>query len=880
MRRQTRWLASAMSLAVMTSLVFASQLHAEDEKTESKFAKATKELKTVDGMFTLYHNEQKLLVLIKNADLKKNYFVATSIARGISSGSLLGGYSWGFGDDAIWTFKKVGDKLHVVRRNVRFKAKAGTPEADAVKLAYSDSVLYSLPIIAEEKGGVLVDMTRIFMSDDQQIGSSHGLRFASDRSTWAKLKAFPKNVELQVAAVYTGSRSMETVADPRGVQINVHYSISELPSNGYKTRVADDRVGYFLTAVKDFSENDDEEHFVRYINRWKLEKAAPDAELSPPKEPIVFYIEKTVPIELRPYVKAGILEWNKAFRKLGFDGAIEVRQQREDDDWDPEDVRYNTFRWITAEAGFAMGPSRVNPMTGQILDADIIFDASFLRYWTEDWEVFTPEQVARLTNGVLPTQHNPSALPTQDGRNAVPQILPESKRAELAMRDCSLGHGMQQQMGFAATALIAMQKADTDGKLPDEFIHQALKEVVMHEVGHTLGLRHNFKASSWKSLKEINNLPVDSDQPTVASVMDYTPANIAPKGSKQGPYYTPTIGPYDEWAIEYGYKVDASEEDLTKIASRGAEDGLDYLTDEDTRSYDSDPLTNRFDLGDNPIEYARTRMDHSTKLLEKILERVGKDGEGYQKVRQAFGMLFSEYWRTALFAARFPGGLYVHRDHKGDKDARPPFQVVEAAKQREAMKLITETAFGTPQYDPELLNHLAASRWNHWGMGFSSRIDYPIHDYVEMMQSRILGELLSSMTLSRLHDGELKVAADTEAYTLAEHLRTLANGVFAEWKTPTAGDYTDRKPYVSSFRRGLQRMALKDFGALVTRGYGYPEDARTLARMHLTDLDDKLGELLGNDKVKLDDYSRAHLLDCRQRIQQVLKAELQVNSIN
>ena len=109
----------------------------------------------------------------------------------------------------------------------------------------------------------------------------------------------------------------------------------------------------------------------------------------------MFYLEKTVPIHLRPYVRAGIEEWNKAFRKLGFDNAIEVRQQRDDDDWDPEDVRYNTFRWITAEAGFAMGPSRVNPFTGEILDADIIFDASFLRYWKHDYETFTPGDVAQ-----------------------------------------------------------------------------------------------------------------------------------------------------------------------------------------------------------------------------------------------------------------------------------------------------------------------------------------------------------------------------------------------------------------------------------------------------------------------------------------------------
>ena len=125
-------------------------------------------------------------------------------------------------------------------------------------------------------------------------------------------------------------------------------------------------------------------------------KLDPTAKLSPPKNPIIFHMEKSVPVNLRPIIRAGIEEWNKAFEKLGFDNAVEARQQRDDDTWDPEDVNYNTFRWITAEVGFAMGPSRTNPLTGQILDADIIFDASFLRHWKQEYENFTPSAVANL----------------------------------------------------------------------------------------------------------------------------------------------------------------------------------------------------------------------------------------------------------------------------------------------------------------------------------------------------------------------------------------------------------------------------------------------------------------------------------------------------
>lgn len=878
-----KMLQTTLALALIFAALGPSIAHAEETdakaeaetkeaKKKSKFETLTEGMTKVEGLLTLYHNDQKLLVALAPNDLNKNYIVLTSIARGISSGMVLGGMSWGFGDDIIWTFKKVGEKIHVLRRNVRFKAKAGTPEADAVKLAYSDSVLYALPIQTTEKGAHVVDMTQIFMSDAPQIGRAigSGFRFVADRSTWAKVKAFENNVELQVAAVYSGSRELETVSDPRGVQVNVHYSISELPKNDYKPRKADDRVGYFLTVIKDFSDDDDDQHFVRYINRWNLQKKDPDAEFSPPKDPIIFYMEKTVPVHLRPYVQAGIEEWNKAYEKLGFANAIQVRQQEDDATWDPEDVNYNTFRWITAEAGFAMGPSRVNPMTGQILDADIIFDASFLRYWKTEYETFTPEDARRLM-GFHPLHEDGEPEPLLEGRHL------------FSRHHCSLSHGMQQQLGFAASVLTVRGATSAKGELPDEFIHQALKEVVMHEVGHTLGLRHNFKASSWKSIEDIDALDKDSQEATVASVMDYSPANIAPEGVKQGPYYTATIGPYDYWAIEYGYKSIKGNEDeeLAKIASRGAEAGHDYATDEDTRSIDSDPLSNRFDLGRDPVSFAERQMKLSRELMPTVVDRAVEEGEGYQRARQAFGLLFSEYWRTAYFASRFPGGLYVHRDHKGDADRRPPFRVVDADRQRRAIKVLSETAFGTPQYDPELLNHLAATRWSHWGMPRYSRLDFPIHETVQMMQAGILGQLMNSYTLSRLHDSELKVDGNADAYTLAEHLGSIVGAVFAEWKGPDeASEYSNREPYISSFRRNLQRMALKQLASLVTSGYQVPEDARTLARMHLSRLGGQASKLLKNDTLKLDDYTRAHLLDSRSRIRQVLNAELEVLSVN
>ncbi|MBI1902760.1 MAG: zinc-dependent metalloprotease, partial [Planctomycetia bacterium] len=509
----------------------------QDPAPPNKFEAATKDAKVHAGLFKLYEKEGKLLIELASGNLNRDYIILISIARGISEGQLLGGMSWGRGDDWLWQFRKVDDNIHIVRRNVRFTAKSNSPEEKAVQLAYTDSVLYSLPIAAKSpSGGMLIDVTPVFMSDLPQIGLAlRGYAFVGNRSTWAKVSAYPKNVELEVAATYasSGASDLDTVPDTRGVTINVHYSISELPSTGFQPRAADDRVGYFITAIKDFSKKGEQDRFVRYANRWDLQKSEPDQPLSPPKKPIIFWLEKTIPYAYRKPIREGILEWNKAYEKVGFANAIEVRQQPDEATWDPESIDYNTFRWITAGAGFAMGPSRVNPTNGQILDADIIFDADFVQFWKEEYETFTPAAAAALTGGPLDVE---SYLKNPFGLGQT--------------RHCSFNDGFAWQFAFAST-VAKIENAAQSKEMEEKLILQGLKEVTMHEVGHTLGLRHNFKASAFLPLADLNNVEKTSATGLTASVMDYSPPNIAPKGTEQGLFYSSTIGPYDYWAIEY-----------------------------------------------------------------------------------------------------------------------------------------------------------------------------------------------------------------------------------------------------------------------------------------------------------------------------------------
>ncbi|MGD9721104.1 MAG: zinc-dependent metalloprotease [Pirellulales bacterium] len=831
------------------------------------YAEVIKDHETIDGLIKLHRKGNRLLGELTSAHMNRDFIVLISIAKGIGRGSLLGGMSWGFGDDWIWQFRKADDRIHVVRRNVRFTAKKGDPQERAVGLAFTDSVLFSLPIIADAPGGHVVDLTSIFMGDLPQISTVlPGFTFAENRSTWATgfPKGFPNNIELEVAATYASSGRMDidSLADSRGATIHVHYSISALPESGYKPRLADDRVGYFLTVVKDWSYKGDDDRFVRYINRWDLQKADPSAAQSPPMKPVTFWLEKTIPYAYRKPIREGIEEWNKGFEKAGFLNAIEVRQQQDKDEWDPEDIRYNTFRWITAAAGFAMGPSRVNPSTGQILDADIIFDADFLQFWKQDYESFTAESVAAVTGGPLDLKSYQEHLRKHGPHDAL---------------HCQLQNGLNRQFALGATLLGSPSAKPAD---LERLIMQGLKWATMHEVGHTLGLRHNFKASTMLSMGEINDVQKTRDVGLIASVMDYHPANLMPKSATQGDYFSTTIGPYDSWAIEYGYKplsggTEGEVAELKKIAARGAEPGLAYATDEDTMGIAPDPLSNAYDMSNDPIAYAKLRAQFIAEQWPKIVEETTKDGEGYQRARRAMGVLLESHGEAMYFVSRFVGGMYTSRAHKGDPNAQPPLVVVDAKKQREALDVLEEQIFSSKPFElsPTLYGYLASSRWSHWGAQMSLRSDFPVHDVIGMWQGRVLDKLLSPLTLDRLHDAELHVAADQDALTTAELLERLTHSIFSEVESVPSGEFSTRKPAIDSLRRNLQRDYLKRLSNVALGITGAPQDCQTVAFMELKGLEGRINDALAKN-TKLDAYSKAHLEESASRIHKVIDSRL------
>jgi hypothetical protein len=878
------------------------------------FNEVTRGTERFEGFYTLYKTNETVYGEIKPPQLDQAFIAPMAIARGLASA----GQPLNFGDEWILVFRRVGDRIELLRRNIHYKAPENTSLQKAVRQNYTDSVLMSLPIVTINPAGqgVLVDFGQIFLTDFAQLGLGAMDR---SRSTWAKIKAFPNNVELEVEATFSGrsyfsmmSYSDDGVVDSRGITVVIHYSLAKLPDAAYKPRLADHRVGHFLNATKDFGSNDPATPFVRYINRWRLEKADPKAKLSPPKKQIVWWVEDTVPQEFRPYVEDGILEWNKAFERIGFRNAIAVRWQNERDEFDPEDINYCTFRWITTSSTFAMSALRSNPLTGEMIDGDVIFDASWIRYWKQEYaflvgspvptgigenqaplsivgvgEIISPMLAAKNGYGLpfpLPGARKSFGQGNRTEEGWSLELVPSqwtplqtALRRRLApgrFGGCQFSSMRLQEYSLAAMALAQPGATNDSGaKLPEEFLGQAIKEVVMHEVGHSLGLRHNFKASTMLPYEQINDTNITHLKGMTGSVMDYNPINIAPKGQKQGDFATTTIGPYDYWAIEYAYKpIDGDESaQLANIAARSPEPDLSYATDEDMY-LDDDPLVNVYDLGSDPMKFGKDRMALAAELLKNLDQRVVKDGESWARLRTAFSVLFNQYGNAAYLAAEFIGGQYVSRDFKGGKDSHDPVVPVPGDKQREALRFLTDNILSDKafEFSPALLRRLATEFWYHWGsdsMGMlGGGVDYPIYSRVLAVQRIVLNQCFSPSILARIQNQELQVEPREKPLKMDEIFSTLTESIWSELGSGSTCYSTIRRNLQREHLRrlmtmvvGTRRSPLEDLGYVVILGDtgAVPADAKSLARLHLNDLASRINKVLETKSGTLDDANSA-----------------------
>ncbi|MEH1790102.1 zinc-dependent metalloprotease [Nostoc sp.] len=860
------------------------------------FNEVTKNTQKSVGLFTLYRNKEKnkIYLEIKPEQLNKNYLATATLESGIGERGIYSGMPL---QDFLFYFQRVDDKLHFVIRNVNFRTREGDPQVRSLMRSFSDSVLYTVSIksIHPERKTILIDLGDLLLTDLAGLSVSLGVPGSTDQSYFGNAKAFPQNLEVESVLNFSGSvdhnsevASFASLADNRGFTLRVHYSLSELPDQDYRPRLADDRVGYFITAYQDLSKDDDRgDSFVRYINRWHLEKEDPKAVISRPKKPIVFWIDNAVPLEYRDAMKEGVLMWNKAFLKAGFKDAIEVRQMPDDATWDPADIRYNTIRWInTVDGYFAMGPSRVNPLTGEILDADILVDASFVRALKNEYrKIVQPSQTENRTTLSALMQNRLLCANGLDAKNnGATQKMPGQQgllsRLSKMAGEYDLCYGMEAANQFAFGSLAMSLLPDTIAT-PDqvkEYIHQYLRLIIAHEVGHTLGLRHNFRGSTLLAPQEMNNTEITKTKGLTSSVMDYIPPNIAPQGTKQGDYFPSMVGPYDEWAIKYGYTPIqtstpiAEKPILEEIAAQSYKPELSYSTDEDV--YDLDPTADAWDNSSNVLLYSQWQLNNARVMWERLDKRFPIAGDSYSDVSERFSTVLGNYFQQIYYTTKYIGGQSFYRIHpseipSGVTQHRLPFEAVPVEEQRQALDTLQKYVFAEDalNFSPELLNKLAPSRWRHWGTSVQvGRLDFPIHDLVLFMQGSVLRDLLSGDRLSRLKDIELKTP-EGKALTLPELFDTLQSGIWTEVIKPKG-----KLMKITSLRRGLQRQYLDILTAMVLRKESVPEDARTLAWYKLKQLDEKLKGVNSEDE-----YTKAHLLETRDRIEKVLNAPLQGN---
>jgi hypothetical protein len=843
------------------------------------FADVIKDAVEIPGLVTLWQKEEKVWIELAPDQLERPMMLAINLARGIGEHRLHAGAmgsTFSVGDQYVVEFRKIGGIVQMIARNTTFTARPGSPEERAVKKGFSDSLLASAPVASAphpDRKSVLIEANALLLADIPKgtyaIERAYRNNFGFDakNSFITGVKSGPDQTTIDVTAHYQQSRvpvppaqtgptpapyypPPEVIEDPRSLFLGYLYSFTRLPEQPMRPRLADPRIGHFYTKRVDFSSERRVSANQFIVQRWRLEPKDPSAALSEPVKPIVFWLDREIPERYRAPIAAGILEWNKAFEKIGIRDAIQAKIQPDDADWDNADTLHASVRWMTtARPSYgAIGPSHVDPRTGEILDADIGIDANSTRsiraYRTE---------VLGDAHAPMYDEHTGEILPQALG------IVPGDDRA------CGYAAQAAREHGFALALLEARGEIDPDGPEAERFVADFLKDVTMHEVGHTLGLMHNFRASTIYTAAQLADPEFTARHGIGGSVMEYNPFNLARTGEKQGAYGMGTLGPYDYWAIEYAYRPLAPENEgaeLARIAARSSEPQLAFANDVDALE-GADPDVNQFDLGDDALAYYRKRIALSLELWDRLERRELRPGESYDVLRRRFVTGFSNISLATGLAAKYVGGLTLVRDHAGS--GRAPMTPVPVARQREALAMLTEGLFKVESFrvPPELLRQLSPDRLER-GWNVRSPTDLQLPEMILAAQRDVLNRLMSPAVANRLLANETKVTNVSDALSLSELYDTLQRAI---WEEAAAG------ADAPALRRNLQREHLRRLtAALLGSTAGLPADARALQRLNAQRLRDTLGKAMRSPAISPE--TRAHYAEAHDTLSDALRAPL------
>jgi len=865
------------------------------------FATLTQGARRIEGLLTLWQKDDKVWLELRPEDFNKPLFFSPKISQGLGEGGLYGGTmmrsysSWGA--PQIVEFRKIHNLVQLVALNETFRATPGTPQAAAVAAAYSSSLVGSTPVASQADAtshGVLVEANNIFLGDTlgmaihlQQM-YRQGYGFDQRNSYFDSVRGTPDEVMFDVTAHYY-TQSIATsfpnapagapqptlpsfLPDARSLFLGLHYSLARLPEKAMAPRPADPRVGYFTTTVADFSDDLARSPRERFVNHWRLEKKEPAAALSEPVKPITYWLDRTIPVKYRDAVTRGILEWNKAFERIGFKNAIVVKVQADDAPFDTLDVGVTSVRWmVNAEPTFgAIGPTHVDPRSGEILDAAIAIESLSSR----DLRAVRA-QVLDTAGGLdIPAllQAPPSELPR-------PAPTGVASTAGPAAQACLAGDYESEQAAYGLDVLAARGEIDPDSPAADAYVQAYLTDVTMHEVGHTLGLRHNFRASRMYTLKQLADPEFTKTHSLGGSVMDYLPINLPRPGETAAAPFDATLGPYDYWAIEYAYKplpADATpaqaREALLKVAARNTEPGLDYGTDEDNY-LGVDPASLQGDLGDDPVAYAQKRFAIARDLFARQEARQLKPSEDYAVLRRSVTFALRDATRSAGVLLRQLGGVATLRDFPGS--GRDPMQPVPVAVQRAALDTLVDGVLAPDSFhvSPALQRRLAPDfleRGDVSAGGDPVSTDYPVESVMLDLQRQVLAALMSDGLAQRLEDSAPKLDRPASGLTAAEVYERITRSLWSQASNFGA----DGKGDIPARRRELQRDHVNRLATVLLRTPGGVRvDMRATLRAEAATLLPRIQA--AQHRTGLSEATRLHLADCAETLRVALGAPMQ-----